>query len=263
MILFPAEKIIINQAKIDKIDILLKSVLRLVIYSRAHMADDVLDTYLSSIIDLKQLVAIKNAQMEAQNEEEAEEYLINLKSSLEFIAEEINEGQNFESELQLFQLLRIISPATNLKHPNKYRLTEVIVGGHFCPEPNLIPSLMSELFYQMNTISHPIVRSIYLHHEMIRIHPFADGNGRVTRIAKNWILMFALYPPIFIDSAMQKKDYINALSLSFKELEITSAVWNNNINLFFEQQLDLLQESVITLHEKVSTIGLKRLKDNN
>ncbi len=101
--------------------------------------------------------------------------------------------------MQLFQLLRIISPETNAKHPNKYRQTQVMVGEHICPEPSQIPSLMNELFYQMSTISNTIVKSVYLHHEMIRIHPFADGNGRVTRIAKNWILMFDLYPPIFID----------------------------------------------------------------
>lgn len=263
MILFPAEKIIINQAKIDKIDSLLKSVLRLVMYSRVYVADDVLDTHLSSIIDLKQLVGIKNAQMEAQNEEEVEEYLVNLKSSIEFIAEEINEGQNVENEIQLFQLLRIISPETNAKHPNKHRQTEVMVGGHFCPEPYLISGLMSELFYQVATISNPIVRSIYLHHEMIRIHPFADGNGRVTRIAKNWILVFALYPPIFINNVVHKKDYIKSLSQSFKESASAPAIWNSDLNSFFEQQLDILQESVINLHEKIDSIGWKRLNNNN
>ncbi|MCY7408821.1 MAG: Fic family protein [Chitinophagales bacterium] len=260
MILFPANSIHINQKKIDAIESILKSVLRLVIYSRTHMADDVLDTYLSSIFDLKQLVAIKNAQMEAQNEDEAEEYLSHLRLSLEFIAEEIHEKNNFENELQLFKLLRIISPETNAKHPNKYRQTEVMVGGHNCPEPFLIPSLMSELFYQMNTISNPIIRSIYLHHEMIRIHPFADGNGRVTRIAKNWILMFDLYPPIFIDEVSQKKEYINALSNSFSELDKSPAQWNKSINLFFEQQLDILFESILSLLEKINFLGLKRMK---
>lgn len=258
MILFPANAIVINQKKLDKIESILKSVLRLVIYSRTHKADDVLDTYLTSIIDLNQLVAIKNAQMEAQDETEAAEYLQHLKSSLEFVADEINNKQDFENELQLFQLLRIISPETNAKHPNKYRQTEVMVGGHSCPEPSAIPSLMSELFYQMHTISNPIIRSIYLHHEMIRIHPFADGNGRITRIAKNWLLMFDLYPPIFIDEVSQKKEYIDALSNSFFALDKTPAVWNNCIELFFDQQLDILIDTVSQLLEKIDKIGLRR-----
>ncbi|WP_415376967.1 hypothetical protein [Patiriisocius sp. Uisw_017] len=32
----------------------------------------------------------------------------------------------------------------------------------------------------------------------MRIHPFADGNGGTTRIAKNSIYMYDLYPPIYI-----------------------------------------------------------------
>ncbi len=263
MILFPANAIVINQKKVDKLDSILKSVLRLVIFSRTHKADDVLDTYLTSIIDLKQLVAIKNAQLEAQDETEAAEYLQHLKLSLEFVADEINNKQDFENELQLFQLLRIISPETNAKHPNKYRQTEVMVGGHSCPEPNMIPSLMSQLFYQMNSITNPIIKSIYLHHEMIRIHPFADGNGRITRIAKNWLLMFDLYPPIFIDEVSQKKDYIAALSNSFYALVKSPAIWNSCIELFFDQQLDILIDTCQQLLNKVDKIGLRRSKASN
>jgi len=133
--------------------------------------------------------------MEAQNEEEIDDYFLNLKASLEFATEEINEQNEFERESQLFQLLRIIFPETHASHPNKYRQTQVIIGQHLCCEPQLIPSLMSELFYQMDTISNPIIKSIYMHHEIIRIHPFVDVNGRITRIAKNWILMFDLSPP--------------------------------------------------------------------
>ena len=69
------------------------------------------------------------------------------------------------------------------------------------------------------SIKNPIIRAIYFHHELIRIHPFADGNGRVTRIAKNWMLMYNLYPPIFINDAVEKKEYINTLSNSFKNID--------------------------------------------
>jgi Fic family protein len=65
-----------------------------------------------------------------------------------------------------------------------------------------------------------------LHHELIRIHPFADGNGRVTRIAKNWMLLCDLYPPIFINVGPQKKEYVNTLSQSFKKLQTHPKKWN-------------------------------------
>ena len=89
MELLSIEIIQINKKKIDEIDNIIKSIYRLIIYSRHHLDDDLLDIYLEGVNNLKELLSIKNAQMEAQNEEEAKEYLQNLKVSLDFFIEEI------------------------------------------------------------------------------------------------------------------------------------------------------------------------------
>ena len=258
MKLLPVETIQINQKKIDEIDNVIKSIYRLIIYSRHHLDDDLLDIYLEGMHNLKELVVIKNAQMEAQNEEEAKEYLLNLKVSLDFVIEEIILHNNFEKEIQLFQLLRLVSPETNAIHPNRYRQTLVQIGAHICPEASDVPQLVSELFYKMQSISNPIIRAIYFHHELIRIHPFVDGNGRVTRIAKNWMLMYDLYPPIFINDAPQKKEYIATLADSFKELMNQPNKWNNYTSTFFEQELDRLLVNATLLYESISLIGKNR-----
>jgi len=260
MDLLPIEEIKINQTKINKIGHLVKSIYRLIIYSRHHLDDDLLDTYLTNIQELQELLSIKNAQMEAQNEEEAEEYLKNLKVSLDFVIEEIIMHNNFEKEVQLFQLLRLVSPETDAIQPNRYRQTLVQVGAHICPDKADVPKLVSELFYQMQNIANPIIRAIYFHHELIRIHPFADGNGRVTRVAKNWMLMYELYPPIFINDASQKKEYINALSKSFRELDNSPRKWNEHTAIFFEQEIDRLLVNANLLYETINRIGLAREK---
>ena len=258
MELLPVEEIKINQTKINKIDYIVKSIYRLIIYSRHHLDDDLLDTYLTGVQELQQLLTLKNAQMEAQNEEEAEEYLKHLKVSLDFVIEEIVMHNNFEKEVQLFQLLRLVSPETNAIHPNRYRQTLVQIGTHICPDKKLVPQLVSELFYQMQSITNPIIKAIYFHHELIRIHPFVDGNGRVTRIAKNWMLMYDLYPPIFINDAPQKKEYIATLSKSFRELDNSPKKWNKHTELFFEQELDRLVVNATLLYDTVNKIGLER-----
>jgi hypothetical protein len=260
MFLLPVENIHINQEKITEIDKILKSIYRLIIYSRYHLDDDLLDIYLAGMDNLQELLSIKNAQMEAQNEEEANAYLINLKLSLDFVIKEIILHNNFEKEIQLFQLLRIVSPETNAIHPNRYRQTLVQIGAHICPEPKAVPQLVSELFYRMKSIVNPIIRAIYFHHELIRIHPFVDGNGRVTRIAKNWMLMYDLYPPIFINDAPQKKEYITTLGNSFRELLKHPEKWNDFTEQFFEQELDRLLINASLLYENVSIIGLNREK---
>ena len=258
MQLLPIEIIEINQHKIDEINKTVKSIYRLIIYSRDHLDDDLLDTYLEGMQNLRDLLSIKNAQMEAENEEEALDYLEKLKKSLEFVLNEIVLNNNFNKEIQLFQLLRLISPETNKIHPNSYRKTCVQVGAHMCPEPNAVSGLVSELLYKLELIKTPIIKAIYFHHELIRIHPFIDGNGRVTRIAKNWILMYDLYPPIFINDAHQKKEYISTLSNSFKALAKNPNEWNEHTAQFFEQELDRLLTNVKLLYKNISQIGDNR-----
>jgi Fic family protein len=258
MELLPVDVIKINQNKIDEIDSIIKSIYRLIIYSRHHLDDDLLDIYLDGVNNLKEQLSIKNAQMEAQNEEEAKEYLKNLKISLDFVIQEIIQHNNFEKEIQLFQLLRLVSPETNAIHPNRYRQTLVQIGAHICPEPEIVPQLVSNLFFKIQSIKNPIIKAVYFHHELIRIHPFADGNGRVTRIAKNWMLMFDLYPPIFINDAPQKKEYIATLGSSFKELMIHPNKWNEHTEQFFEQELDRLLNNASLLYESINLIGINR-----
>lgn len=258
MELLPVDVIKINQNKIDEIDSIIKSIYRLIIYSRHHLDDDLLDIYLDGVNNLKEQLSIKNAQMEAQNEEEAKEYLKNLKISLDFVIQEIIQHNNFEKEIQLFQLLRLVSPETNAIHPNRYRQTLVQIGAHICPEPEIVPQLVSNLFFKIQSIKKPIIKAVYFHHELIRIHPFADGNGRVTRIAKNWMLMYDLYPPIFINDAPQKKEYITTLGSSFKELMIHPNKWNEHTEQFFEQELDRLLNNASLLYESINIIGINR-----
>jgi Fic family protein len=153
----------------------------------------------------------------------------------------------------------LVSPETHLLHPNKYRQSLVQIGSYVCPDQSEVPMLVSDLFYRMQSISNPIIRAIYFHHELIRIHPFADGNGRVTRVAKNWMLMYELYPPIFINNSSQKKEYIASLANSFRELDNTNE-WNDFTSQFFEQELDRLLINAKNLYDVINQIGAERVK---
>ncbi len=258
MQLLSIENIPIDMGKIYEIDTIIKSTFRLISFSREHLADDLLNSYLASITNLQELLSIKNAQMEAQDEQELEEYQISLHSALEFIIEEIKNQKNFSSEKQLFQLFRIIANDAHANHPNQYRLTPVQIGSYLCPDANLLPSLVSQLFYNIGRINNPVLKAIYFHHELIRIHPFSDGNGRTTRIAKNWMLMFHLYPPIFIRDETEKKSYINALSGSFSALQRNPGKWNAHLTDFFEQEIERLFINAQQIRRSVYELASKR-----
>lgn len=260
MEIFPAHKLNISFEKVDRIKHHIDLTLRLITFSRAHLADDLLNAYMEKRTSLKELLSVKNAQMEAENEAEAELYAELLRATLDFITNEILQDVQFTSEVQLFQLFRLISPESHSKHPNKYRQTDVQIGRYMCPETYRIPGLVSELFYQMSKIENPIIRAIFFHHELIRIHPFADGNGRTTRMAKNWMLMYKLCPPIFISNATEKKKYVNTLESSFLYLNKGNYEWNEHIDSFFNQELDRLIHNTSEVYDTVASIGSKRKK---
>jgi len=75
------------------------------------------------------------------------------------------------------------------------------------------------MFYNGAEISNAIIRGIYYHHELIRIHPFADGNGRTTRVLTTLYLGLRGYDfrhALVLDTyyAVDRKAYYQALNLS-------------------------------------------------
>lgn len=56
---------------------------------------------------------------------------------------------------------------------------------------------MREFTYWLNRDSttelHPVLKAGIAHHELVRIHPFVDGNGRVARVLATLIMLLGGY----------------------------------------------------------------------
>ena len=52
------------------------------------------------------------------------------------------------------------------------------------------------------------------------MHPFTDGNGRISRAFLNWLLRIKKLPPIYIDFS-NKDDYLDALNKIDKQNDIS------------------------------------------
>ena len=60
------------------------------------------------------------------------------------------------------------------------------------------------------TVYHPLLVAAWLHHRFAQIHPFPDGNGRVTRALVTWHLVQHAHVPIVI-TRDDRDDYIDVL----------------------------------------------------
>jgi Fic family protein len=109
---------------------------------------------------------------------------------------------------------RLIQIGDYKEQPNSVRLANGQVFAYASPAET--PSLMTELvnWYrraeQANEL-HPAVLAAQLHYRFVRIHPFDDGNGRVSRLLTNYVLLKHGLAPAIVKSA-DKKGYLNALN---------------------------------------------------
>ena len=58
---------------------------------------------------------------------------------------------------------------------------------------------------------HPVVLAALLHYKFVLIHPFDDGNGRISRLLMNYVLLKHNLPPVIVKSA-DKRNYLFALN---------------------------------------------------
>lgn len=77
------------------------------------------------------------------------------------------------------------------------------------------PQLMGDLIDWFNQVLlnkslHPVEIAANFHYKFVRIHPFDDGNGRVSRLLMNYVLLYYNFPPIIIKSD-DKTNYLRAL----------------------------------------------------
>lgn len=108
---------------------------------------------------------------------------------------------------------RLIKVGEYKSFPNSVRLQNGEMFHYSSPQET--PAKMSDLLswykeVSLNTSKHPIEVAAELHYRFVCIHPFDDGNGRISRLIMNYHLLKNGFPPVIIKSA-SKKDYLFAL----------------------------------------------------
>jgi Fic family protein len=114
---------------------------------------------------------------------------------------------------------RIIKPGDYKSLPNHVKTKSGSMFYFASPEDT--PSQMYDLMTWLNKEisekkSHPLIIASLFHYKFVRIHPFDDGNGRMSRLLMNLILMKFGLPPVIIPYEI-KDNYYNALQFADAE----------------------------------------------
>lgn len=133
--------------------------------------------------------------------------------ALEYLAELAQEGSSLS--VRVIRELHTIITRHQSTYEARDQLGRIFQAplrhGEYCL-PLQVQSEMERLIklYEDEADSHPLVRSAWLHHRFIQIHPFEDGNGRVARALTLLVLLRDRYAPLVVDRR-QRETYIAAL----------------------------------------------------
>lgn len=125
------------------------------------------------------------------------------------------------SERTIKEIHALVLHGINRENAGRYRTVPVMISGstHVPPQPYLIEKLMEDFILSFRELetegTNPVLIAAYLHDELVRIHPFIDGNGRTSRLLMNLYLLRKGYTLVNLKgSDNDKLAYYKALEAS-------------------------------------------------
>lgn len=191
--------------------------------------------------------------------------VINYRKVIEFIDEEAKKRIEKITEQSIKKLHKIITDKLlPPEEQGEYRKKQVVIRNSqtgevtFRPPPPIeVPFLMREFVYWLNTWDfqkiHPVLKAGISHHELVRIHPFLDGNGRVARILATLILFLGGYD---IRRFFSLEEYYDKDAASYYENlqrassgDLTS--WLEYFTLGAASEFERIKEKVLKLSKDI------------
>lgn len=125
------------------------------------------------------------------------------------------------SERTIKEIHALVLHGIDRENAGYYRCVPVMISGsrYMPPQPYLIEKQMEDFMLHFREMEaekvHPVIIAAYLHDELVRIHPFIDGNGRTSRLLMNLYLLRNGYTIVNLKGTNDEKlAYYKALETS-------------------------------------------------
>lgn len=187
--------------------------------------------------------------------------VLNYRNVLKFI-EEYDKPQITEEAVKHIHELTTHRLLTD-EQVGEYRKTQVVVKNSatgeitFRPPPALeVPFLMSSFLEWLGKITiddvHTALKAGITHYEIVRIHPFMDGNGRVARAAATLVLFKDGYD---IKRFFALEEYYDREPMAYYEALQSVGKANGNLNVWLEYFIEGLAIELNRIKEKVKSLS--------
>lgn len=171
--------------------------------------------------------------------------VINHNEAIEYVENIIKEKQEL-SEYIIKSIHNLILKNIDNENAGIYRKENVIISGanHKPIDYIFIPEEMERFieWYKNENNLHPVLKAAKVHIDVVGIHPFIDGNGRLCRLLMNLELLKNGYEAITIENS-RKVEYYEYLDHAH-----CTADYNPFYKLIAEYELRRLESLVENLH---------------
>jgi Fic family protein len=168
--------------------------LRRVAFAKAIRGSNSIEGYNVTVDDA---LAAVDGEPPLDAESETWEAVVGYRKAMTY-ALTLSDDKHFEHSTALLKGLHYTMTSYDLaKHPGRWRPGPIFVMNETTservydgPDVELVPSLMDELVHEQNEPSSApvMVRAAMAHLNLVMIHPFSDGNGRMARCLQSLVL---------------------------------------------------------------------------
>lgn len=187
--------------------------------------------------------------------------VLNYRSVLKFIESytEPTVSQDVLKHIHELTTFRVLSE----EHVGDFRKTQVVVKNSqtgeitFRPPPAIeVPFLLNSFLEWLNTTSaddfHPGLKAGISHYEIVRIHPFLDGNGRVARALATLVLFKGGYD---IKRFFSLEEYYDREPMHYYESLQRASADGGDLTLWLEYFTEGLAIELTRIKEKVKSLS--------
>ncbi len=105
---------------------------------------------------------------------------------------------------------RVMMAARPDRNPGMFKMQNNHAGDTHFVDCTLVRGTLRKGYEYYQALAHPFAKALYMLFMVSEVHPFADGNGRISRIMMNAELVSADQSKVIIPTVF-REDYLNAL----------------------------------------------------
>jgi len=213
-------------------------------------------------LNLKQAEKVMEGQEVLARDRDIQEVL-NYRKVMDYIGalssrEDVRIDEKLILELHKLTVEKLLPP----EKVGKFRDTQVVVKNSLTgevsfrpPEAVAVPIAVEQLLMFISNESeiHPVLKAGIVHYELVRIHPYVDGNGRVARALSTLILFLEGYD---IRKFFSLEEYFDSDSIDYYGALKSVQKNNGDLSVWLEYFTKGLSIELSKIKEKVENISI-------